>query len=121
MIWAALSLYGLSKIILTSGNRNACCYINNLVSGLLPFVASTFSQSHPWVFQQDNASTHTAMETCKWLTERQIRTLPWPAKFPHLNIIEFLGMVRTIYKSRKQYSTVNELKKANRDFWDEIN
>ena len=110
-------------ILILSGNQNANHYINTLGRGLLPFVADTFGAEHPWVFQHDGAAIHTAIATRKWLTERQIRTLPWPAKSPDLNIIENVWgfMARTVYKRRKQYSTVDELKQAIRDARDEIN
>lgn len=54
---------------------------------MLPLVANIIGKSHLWVFQQDIDSIH-PMETRKWLTERQVRTLRCPAKSRDLNIIE---------------------------------
>ena len=41
-----------------------------------------------WVFQQDGASIHKSTFTRSWLTERDVRTIDWPAKSSALNIIE---------------------------------
>lgn len=116
MIWALLSFYGLSKFKFTTVNQNTVCYIK-LGSSLLPFLAETFSGFIPWVFQQDNSSIHTAIETHRWLTEKQLRTLPWPSKSADLKRIENVCgfMARQVYKRRKQYSNVVELKQVIRD------
>lgn len=113
----------MSELIFKTGNQNARCYINTLGSGLLHFVAYKFGKIHPWVFQKDNAPIYTAIETRKWITERKLRTLPWLAKFPDLNIIKNVRgyMARTLYKCRKQYGTVEEFKQAIEDVLDSIN
>lgn len=65
-------------------------------------MAQAFGGSVPWVLQQDKALIYTAIETRRWLTEKHIRTLPWPVKSLDINIIEksFGFMAWRVYKRR---------------------
>ena len=40
------------------------------------------------IFQQDNATVHTAHLTKMWLLYQNIKTIDWPAHSPDLNPIE---------------------------------
>ena len=73
-------------------------------------------------FQQDNAPIHTARSTITWLEERNIEILPWPALSPDLNPIKNLWgiLTRRVYKNGKQFNTLNELKNAILNEWDQI-
>ena len=75
-----------------------------------------------WVFQQDNAPIHTARLTRSWLTSKQIRTLPWPARSPDLNIIENVWeeLVRHVYKRGRRFETLEELESQIRTAWANI-
>lgn len=58
----------------------------------------------------------------KWLTDRKIDVLVWPARSPDCNPIENLWgiLVRRIYANNKRYSTVNELNAAISEAWDSV-
>lgn len=74
------------------------------------------------VFQQDNASIHTAGHTRQFLRERNIPLLDWPACSPDLNPIENLWgwLARRVYSNGKQFANVNDLKSAIRVAWGQI-
>ena len=40
------------------------------------------------VFQQDNAAPHTAAAITDYFAAKRVKTIPWPANSPDLNIIE---------------------------------
>eukprot|EP00794_Sanderia_malayensis_P010159 gene10159-11199_t len=55
-------------------------------------------EEKPFIFQQDNATPHTAKHTKVYLKLRKVPLLPWPAQSPDINIIEniWLYMKRRI-------------------------
>lgn len=54
MILAALLFYESSEIMSTTDSKNFRCYINTLEIFTLFLVASTFGETHIWVFQQSH-------------------------------------------------------------------
>jgi len=58
MVWGAFCESGFSKLAFLSGNQDAVKYTRTLNDYLLPFAREKFSET--WLFQQDNASIHTA-------------------------------------------------------------
>ncbi len=62
------------------GTMNAERYIKVLEQHMLP--------SRRRVFQQDNATLHTAAITTAWLSSRRVYVLNWPACSPDLSPIE---------------------------------
>ena len=44
-------------------------------------------------FLQDNAPSHTARNTCKWLEDHSINYMAWPANSSNLNPIENLWSI----------------------------
>lgn len=95
-------------------------YQETLEHGLLPYISN--DNNIGCIFQQDNAPIHTARSTITWLEERNIEILPWPALSPDLNPIENLWgiLTRRVYKNGKQFNTLNELKNAILNEWDQI-
>lgn len=62
------------------------------------------------LFQQDNASIHSAILTRDWFRTNFIRVLDWASTLPDLNHIEKVWgeTVRDIYQVGKQYANVEE-------------
>lgn len=120
MVWAGFCSSGKLKLAFTSCKMNSKNYTDVLESRLLPFIRKL----HPkkLIFQQDNAAIHKSKETSAWFKYHKVDLLDWPARSPDLNPVENLWgiLVRRIYAEGRQYSTVNELKIAISDAWEEI-
>ncbi len=115
MLWAAMSYYGLSRLVAIHAPINSRRYRRILDDGLRPFVAEFAPQD--WIFQQDNAP-----DNHDYFSNHNISLLPRPANFPDLNPIENLWgiLVRDVYKDNKQYNTVQELMEEINRCWNNI-
>jgi len=112
MIWAAIGWNGRTRIHFVDGILNADGYINVLATSLLPSLGH-FAVNPP-IFQQDNASIHSARVTRAWLEASNIDVLPWPAKSPDLNPIENLWgkLTQMVYAGGRQFQSKQALKDA---------
>jgi transposase len=74
-----------------------------------------------WQLLMDKAPPHTAASTKRWLQQHGIRVVAkWPGNSPDLNPIENLWgwMKKKIYQ--RDVHTVDELKQAIREVWEEV-
>lgn len=112
MVWAGFWADGTTEIAFLDGRQKAADYIYTLSEYLLPSAHLRFGTD--FIFQQDNASIHTASETNDFFLEQSINKMHWPAKSPDLNPIENIWgyLTRKVYADGKQYSTKEELKEA---------
>lgn len=117
MTWAAFSFYGKTPICMISTRMNSENYTDLLEDVLIEFGEQQPDQN--WIFQQDNAAIHKSRHTMRWLNDRNIEILNWPARSPDLNPIENLWGIlsRGVYANGKQYHTVQELKMGIREAW----
>ena len=88
LLWGCITFNGVDLLVVTEAKQDAQKYCKTLNDGLLPVAAQMFGKQRSWVFQQDNPPICTAKLKRQWLSERFIRSLPWPAGSPGLNIIE---------------------------------
>ncbi|GET58377.1 IS630 family transposase [Rhizophagus irregularis DAOM 181602=DAOM 197198] len=74
------------------------------------------------IFQQDNASIHTAKITKNWLKKNKIAIIDWPANSPDLNPIENIWKhLKDNIQARKTFPrTVSELKVALSEEWENL-
>uniref|UniRef100_A0A8R1EL28 DDE_3 domain-containing protein n=1 Tax=Caenorhabditis japonica TaxID=281687 RepID=A0A8R1EL28_CAEJA len=72
------------------------------------------NRHHNFTFMSDGAPCHRARRTIRWLEDRRIPILDWPAYSSDINIIENVwgSMVHKIYEGNKSYVNVAQLKKA---------
>ena len=63
-------------------------YLEVLSDMLIKSARDMYGQE-AWIYQQDNASRHTA-NRCQDIREKNIAVSPWPAQCPDLNPIENL-------------------------------
>ena len=71
-------------------------------------------RNNRFVFQQDNARSHTAYLSMNFLQANIVNTLPWPSRFPDLAPIEHvLGKLnRQIRENHNPFNSLQELKNA---------
>jgi len=89
MFWGCFSIEGPGTLKPVTGMMNAVAYIEVLERKLIPELADKFPNGDG-VFQQDLAPCHTAKKVAKFMTDNNIKTLPWPENSPDLNPIENL-------------------------------
>ncbi len=87
MFWAYFSARGPGRLVQMHGimdyikyqqikNLNLTASVTNLIIG------------RGWIFHQDNNPKQTSKSTQKWVTEHQMKRLPWLFQFPDLNPVE---------------------------------
>ena len=87
MVWGGVSQHHRTELVVIVGNLNAVRYREDI---LLPHVVP-FLQAHPNMNpQHDNATSLTARSVRDFLQERNVSVLPWPAKSPDLNPIDYV-------------------------------
>jgi transposase len=120
MVWAAFGYHGKSTICFVEGKLNAKGY-RNLLGTHLQDLQNAFG-GKDMIFQQDNAPAHRAKANKPWFSARNIRLLQWPALSPDLNPIENAwGMLaRRVYAEGKQYFSIQDLKTAIINEWNNI-
>jgi hypothetical protein len=128
MVFGAISRNYKSPLIRINGSETAQVYREMLEqSGIITAMHELHRRDaewiNPWIFQDDGASPHRAIETRKWLSERCFILPPelhWPAHSPDLNPIEQLWNILKQKLDVKQIKTPDELFQAAVQLWDEI-
>lgn len=122
MVWAGISWYGKSKIVLIDKAQT----INSekyqaVVSKALTSIDSMFPAGLEWNFQQDGAKCHTSRSTRNWYDEHEIEILdPWPANSPDLNIIENLWHTLKERVYRRTFKNEQGLFRIVKDEWEKV-
>ena len=120
MVWGAFCERGKSDLVILNGRQTAQHYIKTLAKQLVTFSTKFYHQNY--IFQQYNASIHTAKKTKTWFNEQKIEVIDWPALSPGLNPIENLWgiLARRVYHNGRQFQQRDELVDAILKAWDEI-
>lgn len=77
MVWGAFSYAGTFPIAWITTRMNAHDYVEVLETALVDHAEELMGEEI--IFQQDNASIHTARHTRQFLNDRNIPLLDWPA------------------------------------------
>lgn len=87
---------------------------------MLPFAESHWNDSR--VFQQDNASIHSARLTNIGFVSKKLDVIDRPAPIPDLNPIGNAGRVllRLLYCDLRQFTTMQELKEWILHIWSQL-
>ncbi|GFS74984.1 transposable element Tcb2 transposase [Trichonephila clavipes] len=83
MVWEAIAYDCRSTLIMMRGTLTGQRYVDDI---LRPHVGPFLNGLPGAIFQQDNARPHTATVAQDFLSDFQ--TLPWPALFPDLSLVE---------------------------------
>lgn len=120
MVWGGITYSGKTDLVVVDGNLTAPGYIDQI---LTPHVVPFFRNNGPGlIFQQDNATCHTARLAKDYLQQQQIETLPWPAKSADLNPIEHLWdeLDRRLRKRPNPPQTLQDLSQALVEEWNNV-
>ncbi|CAK9827499.1 Transposable element Tc3 transposase [Anthophora retusa] len=120
MIWGAISSKGVVDLRILKGRQNSKKYLEILKTAKIRIFDVV--RDNQWIFQQDNASIHTAKLVKDWFEEQEITCLEWPALSPDVNIIENVWgyLSRKVYINNRQYSSREELINAIEKEWNDI-
>ncbi|PPQ98176.1 hypothetical protein CVT26_003220 [Gymnopilus dilepis] len=105
------------------GGMNTERYREQVLEGaLLNFYTQLKACKQRIRFQQDGASCHRSNATLKWLVDHRIPTLFHPPNSPDLTPIEpvWLELKRILRSRGRTPTTIEELKTAVREAWDQI-
>ncbi|KAG1388229.1 hypothetical protein G6F60_013795 [Rhizopus arrhizus] len=122
MLWGCLTWYGVGYLSNIKGSVNSDFYIGILEDELMKTIDWYELQNEDIVFQQDNASTHTAKKISKWLENNNITVLRWPPHSPDLNPIENLWSIlkQRLLQYEKQPDGMLELWSRVENVWESI-
>lgn len=90
MVRGAITRDFRSLLVVINGTLTAHRYINNVLQPtVLPFMTQHGGPNR-FIFQQDNATPHSARKTQQFLQQNEVRVMAWPAMSLGMNCIEHL-------------------------------
>lgn len=122
MVWGCMGWNGVGMLVEVQGIMDSEQYCEILEEGLEESFEKLELVEGQRYFMQDNDPKHTAKRTTKWLKDRDIEVLTWPAQSPDLNPLEHLWF--HVKGCLKKYSEpakgVHELWERVVDEWNKI-
>ncbi len=110
-----MSSAGVGPLCFLKTNVTAHVYQETLEHFMLPS-ADQFSKDADFIFQQDLAPAHTAKSTKRWLNDRGVGVLDWPANSPDLNIESLWSIIKRKTRNKRP-KNADELKTAVKETW----
>lgn len=90
MVWGCMTYHGVGDTSWILGKINLDDYIDVLNEHVIASHGWHDMDPETFIFQQDNASIHTARIVKEYFVDNNITVLEWPANSPDLNPIEHL-------------------------------
>jgi hypothetical protein len=119
MVWGCFSYGGVGRLYRIHGIMDAMGYHSILQRQMIPSAEALFPHI-PWTFQQDNDPKHTAGVNKRYLQNKNVNVLDWPAQSPDLNPIENLWNELDRRLKRRACNTENELFEVLKEGWDAL-
>lgn len=121
LVWGAIGKNFKSQLIFWEGSVKTENYVPTLVKHNFFSDANEHFGEGKWLFQQDNATPHTANDTLNKLQELGINLLEnWPSASPDLNIIENIWAIMKRRLAEKQVKTFQQMKQELLNVWNSI-
>ena len=121
LVWAGIAHGYRTPLVVVDGNLNAQRYRDEILARhVIPMFQNIANIN---LFQQDNATSHTARDTVNFPRTNNIAFInDWPAKSPDLNPIEHLwdNLDQRIRRRRIPPSNINDLTQALIQEWNNI-
>ena len=121
-VWAGITQFNKTNLVILNGNVNARRYIDNVLRPVaLPFLHQNHRRGN-FIYQHDNAPAHTARLTVNFLAANRVQVLDWPPLSPDMSPIEHLWdeLDRRVSVRRQPLRNVNELTNALINEWNNI-
>ena len=125
MFWGCFSWSGMGPLVRIDGNMDAKDYIELLEEHYLPWARTLIAEDDGYpslIFQQDNASVHTAKRTRQWMKDNNVDVMPWPSQSPDINPIENLWRIVdvSVRKNYKNFDNDDALTDAVMTEWKNV-
>lgn len=120
MVWATTGYNGTTNLVFIERTMKSADYQDVLALNLLLDAADLAGED--WIFGQDNAPPRTSKPTKAFFESNSVKLLDWPARSPHLNIIENVWgcLAQAVYRNGRQFESAAELRKAIEKEWDSM-
>ena len=121
-VWAGITQFSKTSLVILNGNVNARRYIDNVLRPVaLPFLHQNHRRGN-FFYQHDNAPAHTARLTVNFLAANRVQVFDWPLLSPDKSPIEHLWdeLDRRVRARRQPLRNVNDLTNALINEWNNI-
>ena len=120
IVWAGISALGKTVLhVIDNGTLMTLRYINEILDVYVRPYAGAVGEN--FILMDDKARAHRACVTDHYLEQATIVRMEWPARSPDLNPIEHAwDMLQTAVSSPVQPASVQELRQALLEEWDQI-
>lgn len=122
MVWGCMTYHGVGDASWIPGKINAEAYIDVLKEYVLASRDWYDMDPETFIFQQDNASVHTARIVKTFFVKSKLTVMEWPANSPDLNPIENLWsyLKHELGKYKESPRTMDELWDRVQEVWTKI-